>query len=178
MPEEEYLNELIKQLDEEESHCTGCPYHWIAEVCECCSVWGVIQDIEEQINNMQGGRMEKLNQIEDYDIQMRIGRLVPAGTYETTRQGTIRKAMKLQEFFLTPSGEYLAEDWIKLAREAVAAAGEEELLEHIKEHCRKNCAWLHTEKEILEYALRIHTGRIYRYWSDFESTDIDIFFIG
>lgn len=109
--------------------------------------------------------------IEDYRIQIRTGRAEGTGHYENTRRGTRREITKFVERYQTPAGVFLPETWREKALETIEAEGEIELLESIKEHCRVNCAWLHKEKEIEEYAIECLCSRAYRCWSDFGSTE-------
>lgn len=105
--------------------------------------------------------------MEDYDILFRCGRVVPTGTYETTRRGSSRVVHRFEETYKTAVGEFLPDEWKRIIRGCVEASGSQELLERIIEHCRVNCVWLKTDREREEYALKILTGRVYRYWKDF-----------
>ncbi|MGN0276470.1 MAG: hypothetical protein ACI4CZ_04675 [Hominisplanchenecus sp.] len=64
----------------------------------------------------------------------------------------------------------MPEIWKQRALEEIEAAGEGELLERIKEHCR-GLAWLHTETEIEEYAIECLCSRAYRAWDGFENDE-------
>ncbi len=72
-----------------------------------------------------------------------------------------------QEFYETDLGELLPEEWRKQVMAAVGENGKTDLLEQIKDHCRKHCAWLHKEEEIEEYALECLVDEAYLYWKDF-----------
>lgn len=52
-PHQEYIDELYKDLHEERKHCEHCPTHDIAEACHECSVFGNINDLEQQITELQ-----------------------------------------------------------------------------------------------------------------------------
>ena len=119
--------------------------------------------------------------VEDYYIRRRDGRLVPTGTYEINRRGNRKEKTRYQETYLTAAGELLPEEWARRTKEAIAAAGEEDITECVKDYCREKLAWLRTEKQLEEYALDIHAGRVYRHWPDFrmEKKELEfVFFIG
>lgn len=109
--------------------------------------------------------------VEDYRIQLRIGRAEGTGHYETTRRGTRREITKYVERYQTPAGTFLPDDWKKKALEAIETEGEMELLESLKEYCKSYCPWLHKEKEIEEHAIDCLCSRAYRHWEDFESAE-------
>lgn len=109
--------------------------------------------------------------VEDYQIQIQTGRAEGTGRYEFTRRGTRKEITKFVDRYQTPAGIFLPEEWREKALEAIEKEGEKELLENIKERCREQCAWLHSEKEIEEHAIKCLCSRAYRYWEDFESTE-------
>lgn len=54
-----------------------------------------------------------------------------------------------------------------VAKELITIAGETELLESIKEHCRNHCGWLRSKQEVEEYAIKCLLLRAYEHWQDF-----------
>lgn len=112
--------------------------------------------------------------VEDYRIKVRTGRAEGTGCCEITKKGTRRKTTKFTERYETPAGVFLPDEWKEKALEAIEAEGEAELLGDIKEHCRKNCAWLRREKELEEYAVNCLCSRAYRHWEDFKNKETTI----
>lgn len=109
--------------------------------------------------------------IEDYQIKIRVGRSEGTGEYEITKRGTRREKLRYAERYETPAGSFLPEEWKKRAMAAIEAEGEIDLLGEIKAYCKEHCAWLHTEKELEEYAIDCICSRAYRYWEDFKNTE-------
>lgn len=102
------------------------------------------------------------NQLSDYRFQ-RLGRAYVKG-YD--KRG--KKEYGFKETYRTKVGDFSPEDWRKTVLQAIEDAGEMDLLEDIKEHCRENCAWLHKEKDIEEYSMECLVGRAYLHWKDFK----------
>lgn len=105
--------------------------------------------------------------IEDYAIRMRTAQAVPTGTYEITRRGTRRAVTRLAVRYQTPVGTFSPEEWKKHASAEIEKDGKTELLDAVKRHCKRHCAWLHTETELEEYALECLCSSAYRVWPDF-----------
>lgn len=99
--------------------------------------------------------------IELYRIHSRICRSMPTGIFEVTRIGTRRMVNKFQETYKTDLGEFTPEKWREECSRVIETDKEEDVLEEIIEHCRKNCAWLHKDNEIKDYAMNILAGRIF-----------------
>lgn len=102
--------------------------------------------------------------VEDYAIQLRTGRSYLKGI-ENFR-GKKRKIWGYKEYCQTNVGEFERGEWIKITREIIEISGESELLERIKNRCRKCCAWPHKESDIDEYAMNCLTSRAYRHWDE------------
>lgn len=105
--------------------------------------------------------------VEDYRIQYRINKGVPTGKYEITKIGTKREIIKYQEFYQTPIGALLPEDWRRRIKAEIEEAGETELLARLKERCREYCAWIRKEQDLEDYAMDILASRAYLEWTDF-----------
>lgn len=99
--------------------------------------------------------------VELYNIHHRIGRAVPTGKVETGRNGRTRYVTKFVEFYETDNGSYTPEEWKNIMERTVVEDKEEDVLKMIEEHCKRNCAWLHSAPEIREYALEILAGRTF-----------------
>ena len=106
--------------------------------------------------------------VEDYRIKFHTGRAESTGQYMVNRRGNTKAITKYVERYETPMGEFLPEIWREEAKEEIKAAGEMELLEQVKEHCRNHCAWLKKENELEDYAINCVCNRAYRAWKDFE----------
>ena len=99
--------------------------------------------------------------VELYRIQQRTGRSMPTGKYEITRVGTKRAITEFGIIYKTDLGEFTPERWMEELSRAIAADKEEDVLNEIIVHCRKNCAWLRKENDIKEYAMNILSGRVF-----------------
>lgn len=99
--------------------------------------------------------------IEKYAIKMRYGSSVPSGTYKTNRLGRKVPVMKYLTEFETDAGMFTEDEWrIKIA-EVIKKEGETDKLNIIINHCKKNCAWLHDEQDILDYSMDILAKKSY-----------------
>lgn len=78
-----------------------------------------------------------------------------------------RKITQSWQGYDTPIGRIELETWVKEATAAAVADGLEDLLDQIKEYSRKNCAWLHSEKDVEEHAIRCLISKAYEHWPDF-----------
>ena len=58
-------------------------------------------------------------------------------------------------------------EWCRLMEEAVRREGKTELLDRIVEHC-KTMAWLHSDSEIRQHALKCLSSKAYTSWEDFD----------
>lgn len=121
--------------------------------------------------------MAETYKIEDLSF-VAYGTWVKTGDFIKNRNGRWVAKTKYQEFYKTSVGTFPSQEWRDKAMEAVEAAGEITLLEAVKDHCRKYCAWLHKESDIEEYALECMTHRSYLHWDDFQTKEKEIFFIG
>jgi hypothetical protein len=111
--------------------------------------------------------MKIMNSLKDYAIQLKNGRACPTGGYIITRFGNRRPVTKFRDFYQTNLGEFTPEKWRELTLDAIKEHGKEELLERIKEYCKKNCIWLKKECDIEEYAMECLVSEAYLYWDDF-----------
>lgn len=109
--------------------------------------------------------------IEDYRIKIRTGRAKGTGLYETTRQGRRKEITRYAEEYITAAGRLKPKEWKVKALNEIKKYGEEELLEEIKEHCKK-LPWLKTEEAREEYSIECLCSRAYRHWEDFRQETI------
>lgn len=114
----------------------------------------------------------QVHRMEDYRIRTRQGRSRHTGGYYVNSRGNKTPVMKYSVYYETNAGEISPKQWLEIMRECVAASGSEQILEKIREHVKRDCAWLKTDKDIEEYSLNILAGRIYnqgRAWSNFDT---------
>ncbi len=109
--------------------------------------------------------------IEDYKIDLSIGMAKGTGVYETTKRGRRKEITKYAEEYITNAGRLTPEEWKEKALNEIKKYGEEELLEEIKEHCKKY-PWLKTEEGREEYSIECLCSRAYRHWEDFRQETI------
>lgn len=100
--------------------------------------------------------------LEGYAIHCRMHR-----GERTGKDSSGRNVYKYITEYKTDNGTFVPEKWKEKTMKAIMAAGEMELLEKIKNYCRKHCAWLHKESELQEYAMECLVSRSYLYWNDF-----------
>ncbi len=97
-------------------------------------------------------------------------RTTGARKFETRVIGKDFRGHKITEAFeyfnTAEAGPMKLEAWYEAVKAAAVEDGLSELLERIKKHCRKNCAWLRTEQQIEEYALECLSNEAYKYWDD------------
>ena len=103
---------------------------------------------------------------DDYNIEMRCGRSQLVGK---DWQGK-NEYIYVQEY-KTKVGMLTREEWKHKLMEAIRKNNELSLLRKIRVYCKKHCAWLKNEEEILEYSMGILAGRYYKKWDDFNFQD-------
>ena len=106
--------------------------------------------------------------VEEYKILLSTYGGESTGKYKVNKKGERKPVFRYIEKYQTPVGVFLPGEWKTKAIKAIRDDGEMELLEKVKEHCREHCAWLRTEKDLEEYAIRCLCSRAYRHWPDFE----------
>lgn len=77
---------------------------------------------------------------------------------------TGRKLYRGVSFKKTAWGDIEENRWYRIAKNLITIAGEAEVLEIIKEHCKK-LVWLKKE-EVENYAIECMLNRSYEYWAD------------
>ena len=86
---------------------------------------------------------------------VREGQAVPTGTYSQSANGKMKPNMRYVEYIKTAgAGRLELSEWYRLMEEAIAREGKTAELEACIKISR-GCAWLHTEKQIREYALEL-----------------------
>ena len=84
---------------------------------------------------------------------VREGQAVPTGTYSRSTNGKMKPDTRYAEHIRTAgAGRLEISEWFKLMEEAIVREGRTADLEAEIKKARR-LAWLHTEKEIREYAL-------------------------
>ena len=92
-------------------------------------------------------------------------RAVPTGKYTTNRNGSRKADTTYVHYARTAGlGEITVDEWYSLMAQAIEAEGKQELLERIKDHCKK-LAWLRDDKEITEYAMKCLSSGAYQAWN-------------
>lgn len=98
-------------------------------------------------------------------------RTEPTGAYTTNRNGRRIPVTRPVEYVTTVTGETMTlSAWTEKAIEAVGIEGKENLLSGIIDYVKDHCAWIHSEKERLVYALDCLTDKAYMKWDDFWKT--------
>lgn len=72
-----------------------------------------------------------------------------------------RKDSALISYVKIRAGEIERQQWQGMVRELIRETGEEELFQYLLEWTRERILWLKTEKERENYALELHTSRIF-----------------
>lgn len=105
--------------------------------------------------------------MEDYSFQ-RCGNSYVKGIVPRGIRSRGGKIYGFREIYKTKIGDFSPEKWRETVRKAIEDAGETELLEEIKQHCREHCAWLHKEADIEEHSMECLVSRAYLHWKDFK----------
>lgn len=82
-----------------------------------------------------------------------------------------RKIVKHQSAKMIATGEIEEGEWFRTVMDLITAAGEIELLDEIKAHCREHCAWLRNEEQIENHAIECMVDRAYKHWDGMEHID-------
>lgn len=83
------------------------------------------------------------------------------------RKGKVRWITESEQGFATAKGNLTKREWRQQAETIIKENGLEELLEQIKDHCRRYCAWLKNESELELYAMECLASRAYESWTEF-----------
>lgn len=95
----------------------------------------------------------------------RMYRQEPTGTFTKNRNGRSVPVMNGTEYVKTAgAGTMPLAEWYRRMTAAVQEEGKQALFEKIKEHCKKHCAWLKTDKAVNEYALEVLSDKAYEAW--------------
>ena len=96
-------------------------------------------------------------------------RAEPTGRWIESRNGRRKMETRGVEYITTKAGRFEMSEWHGLLEEAVFCEEQTWLLNIIIKHVRDHCAWLHTEKEIRNYALECLSSDAYKHWKDFKT---------
>lgn len=98
-------------------------------------------------------------------------RSVGTGKFYMTINGKRREETVGKNFVHTKNaGVMELDDWLLMMDEAVKREGLTDMLNRIAHGCR-NFAWLHTERDIRQYALECLSDETYRAWDDFKENE-------
>ena len=108
--------------------------------------------------------MERINTlIEGYAIHYTIHRSEQTGV-----DARGRKIYRYITEYKTDNGIFEPGEWKQKTMDAIRAAEETEILEKIKQYCKKHCFWLRKETELEEYAMDCLVHRSYLKWNNFK----------
>ena len=86
---------------------------------------------------------------------VREGQAVPTGTFSRSANGKMKPIMRYAEHIQTVgAGRLEISEWFQLMEDAIIREGKTAELEAMIEEAR-GLAWLHTEKQVREYALEL-----------------------
>ena len=83
------------------------------------------------------------------------------------RKGKVRWITESEQGFATAKGNLTKREWRQQAETIIKENSLEKLLEQIKDHCRRYCAWLKNESELELYAMECLASRAYESWTEF-----------
>ena len=95
-------------------------------------------------------------------------RAEPTGEWIVNKNGTRKMKTIGKEYIPTRVGKIELGEWCKLMEEAIREEGENTLLFQIETYVRLNCAWLHTDQTVHEYAMSCLSSGAYKHWKDFK----------
>lgn len=99
--------------------------------------------------------------LEKYAIKLKNFYTVPSGEYRLNRLGRKVSINVGHNEFVTDAGIFSEEEWRKKVKETIQEEGETDIFNIIIQHVKNNCAWLHKENDIHNYAMEIITNRSY-----------------
>ena len=107
--------------------------------------------------------------LEDLKVKYEVMLTVSIEETYDTRRGKVRWISKTEQGFAIREGNISKAEWRSRAEKAIHENGLDSLLEEIKEHCRKYCAWLkrEPESELELYAMQCLASRAYEAWENF-----------
>jgi len=86
---------------------------------------------------------------------VREGQAVPTGTFSRSANGKMKPDMRYSEYVQTAgAGRLEISEWFRLMEDAIIREGKTAELEACIKEAR-GLAWLHTEKQVREYALEL-----------------------
>ena len=116
--------------------------------------------LQRILNPQQKKRDVLICKIDDFDY-----------TVTNYRSQFIGKSKNGQEIYKgifskeTSWGDIEENEWYRVAKELITIAGEMEILEGIKKHCR-NFAWMKSEEDAERYAIECMLCRAYEHWPE------------
>ena len=135
-------------------------FFYYDEPAEGASDLTICSGSDEKKTSMQGEyTIAELRQVGPLEF-----RAVPTGNYILTRNGKRKQETVGKEFINTQVGKFELREWYSYMEEAVRREGAEWLLNAIIEHVSTHCFWLHSKKEIRNYALGCLSSGAYHSW--------------
>lgn len=135
-------------------------FFYYDEPAEGASDLTICSGSDEKKTSMQGEyTIAELRQVGPLEF-----RAVPTGNYILTRNGKRKQETVGKEFINTQVGKFELREWYSFMEEAVRREGAEWLLNAIIEHVSTHCFWLHSKKEIRNYALGCLSSGAYHSW--------------
>ena len=135
-------------------------FFYYDEPAEGASDLTICSGSDEKKTSMQGEyTIAELRQVGPLEF-----RAVPTGNYILTRNGKRKQETVGNEFINTQVGKFELREWYSYMEEAVRREGAEWLLNAIIEHVSTHCFWLHSKKEIRNYALGCLSSGAYHSW--------------
>ena len=92
---------------------------------------------------------------------------IPTGNWIIAGNGKRKMETVGAEFVPTRSGKIELGEWCQLMEEAIRQEGKNTLLFQIETYVRLHCAWLHSDKEVHQYAMMCLSSEAYKHWKDF-----------
>ena len=95
-------------------------------------------------------------------------RAEPTGEWIINKNGTKKMKTVGKEYVPTRSGKIELSEWCRLMEEAIREEDKNTLLFQIETHVRLHFAWLHTDEEVHQYAMKCLSSEAYKHWKDFK----------
>lgn len=107
--------------------------------------------------------------LKDLEVKYEVMLTVAVKEIYDNRKGKVRRISETEQGFAIREGNITKAEWRRRAEKIIHENGLDGLLEEIKEHCRKYCAWLKRmpESELELYAMQCLASKAYEAWTEF-----------